>query len=127
MRFGSHPANLALRFLLELAALISAGIFGSALFEGVLSIISAILLPLSLAVIWGVFAVKDDPSRSGKTVVPVPGILRLILELVIFGMGVVSLFLTDHRILSMIFAALVVLHYFFSIDRIKWLLKSSQQ
>ena len=82
---SKHPVNLALRFFLELSALIACGLWGFGLFESPLRILAAILLPVLFAVLWGVFAVRDDPSRSGKTVMATPGVIRLILELALFG------------------------------------------
>jgi hypothetical protein len=51
-----------------------------------------ILIPLLAATAWGVFNVKGDPSRSGKAPVPVPGIVRLLLELAFFGSATLALF-----------------------------------
>jgi hypothetical protein len=82
-----------------------------------------VLLPLTAAVIWGVFAVRGDPSRSGKTVVPTNGFIRLILELIFFGLAALALFNLNYNILSTVFCLLVVLHYGFSVNRIAWLLK----
>ena len=82
---ASHPLNSIVRFLLEVVAIVSFGIWGYHQSDTGLKILLAILLPLGFATLWGVFAVKDDPSRSGKTVVNTPGILRLLLELGLFG------------------------------------------
>ncbi len=115
--------NLALRFFLELAAIISFGIWGYNQSEGGLKIILAIFLPLGFALLWGVFAVKDDPSRSGKTVVQTPGILRLLLELALFGTAAWMLLDLDHNRIALVFGLAVVLHYLLSFDRMAWLLK----
>jgi hypothetical protein len=61
---GSNPINLAVRFLLEIAGLIAIGYWGWHQGEGFLSIILAIGLPVIAAVLWGTFAVLEDPSRS---------------------------------------------------------------
>ena len=73
--------------------------------------------------IWGVFAVKDDPSRSGKTVVQTPGILRLLLELGLFGVAAWMMLDLDYSLIALIFGLIVAIHYFVSFDRIAWLLK----
>ena len=75
------------------------------------------------AAMWGVFAVKDDPSRSGKTVIPTSGIIRLILELVFFGLAAWALFDLGYLKTGFAFSFLVVLHYALSFDRILWLIK----
>ncbi len=77
LTMGSHSLNLALRFLLELAALGAMGYWGWTQHEGPVRWRWAIGLPLVAAVLWGTFAVPNDPSRSGQAPVPIPGILRL--------------------------------------------------
>jgi len=62
----NHPLNLALRFLLEMGALVVFAVWGWNNFPGLWSILAAIGLPVFFATLWGVFAVKGDPSRSGK-------------------------------------------------------------
>jgi hypothetical protein len=57
---GYHPINLALRFLLELAALYFIGRWGWVQYDGIWRYILAIGLPLVAATIWGVFRVPDD-------------------------------------------------------------------
>ena len=64
---GSHPINLAFRFLLELAALVASGFWGWRQSDGGFRYILAIGIPVFLAVVWGTFAVPNDPSRSGKS------------------------------------------------------------
>lgn len=120
---SKHPVNLALRFLLELIAIIVFGMWGySQGVEGT-RILLAILFPLFFTLLWGVFAVKGDPSRSGKTVVQTPGILRLLLELGLFGAAAWMMLDMDYSLSALIFGLAVVVHYFISFDRIAWLLK----
>ena len=119
---GSHPINLAVRFLLELASLSALGYWGWTEHEGVSRWALVILLPIAAAAVWSVFAVPDDPSRSGAAPVPVPGAVRLLLELAIFATATVLLFRADRSTLGIMFAAIVVVHYAISYDRIAWLL-----
>lgn len=119
---GSHPLNLALRFGLELAALTSVGVFGWSRFEGPLRWVAVIGLPLVFATLWGVFAVPDDPSRSGAAPVPVPGAVRLALELALFGGAALALHTAGHARLAVVLGAVVLVHYAVSWDRIGWLL-----
>ena len=67
---GSHPLNLTLRFLLELAALIGFGYWGWGAAAGPLRWLLALGLPLLAAVLWGTFAVPDDPSDTHKQLTP---------------------------------------------------------
>ena len=118
-----HLLNSAVRLLLEITAIVTFGIWGYHQSETGLRILLAILLPLGFAVLWGVFAVKDDPSRSGKTVIQTPGIIRLLLELGLFGAAAWMLLDLNHSLIALIFGLTVVIHYFVSFDRIAWLLK----
>ncbi len=120
---GAHPVNLALRFALELAALAAMGYGGYHLDPRVgVRWGLAIGLPLVAAVLWGVFAVPGDPSRSGDTVVATPGWLRLVLELAIFGAATWALAHTGARGSSAALGGLTLLHYAASYDRVWWLL-----
>lgn len=118
-----HPINSLIRFILELAAIFVFAYWGHSLGEGGIRILLAILFPVLFAVLWGVFAVKGDPSRSGKTVVQTPGIIRLLLELGLFVAAAWMLLDMDYTLLALIFGVTVVVHYFLSFDRIAWLLK----
>jgi hypothetical protein len=120
---GSHPANLALRFGLELAALASLGWWGYRFDHPIWRWVLALALPIAAAALWGVFAVPDDPSRSGNTVVATPGWARLILELAFFAAAVFVLHHRNAPWLSLVLGTLVVLHYAASYDRIAWLLR----
>ena len=123
MRAGSHPANLALRFLLELVALFALGWWGWSLTDNWLRFVLAILFSLVAATIWGTFAVPDDPSRSGEAPVVVRGWIRLGLELIVFGTAVVGLASVSRGSFAIVFMVVVVAHYLLSIDRILWLLE----
>jgi len=120
---GSNPVNLAVRFLLELAALIAIGAWGWSLTDEWPRYLAVVGLPLVAAALWGVFAVPDDPSRSGRAPVPVPGVLRLLLELAFFAFAVWALFDIGSSTLGWVLAGVVVLHYAASYDRIAWLLR----
>ena len=120
---SKHPVNLALRFLLELAALVAFAMWGFGLTENPIRILPAILLPVGFALVWGVFAVRDDPSRSGKTVVPTPGVIRLILELGLFAAAAWMWIDLGYSLPAWIFSAAVLLHYVSSYDRVSWLIK----
>jgi hypothetical protein len=120
---GSHPVNLALRFILEIAALFALGYWGWTQHAGIWRFVWAIGLVGLAAVVWGTFAVPDDPSRSGKAPVPVPGFIRLIIELVIFTAGVWAFYTSGLPTWGLILGILTLIHYTLSYDRIFWLLK----
>ena len=120
---SKHPVNLALRFILEISALLVFAIWGWNKGSGLWSVVLAMSLPVFFAALWGVFAVKDDPSRSGKTVIPTKGFVRLILEILFFGLAALALFDLGFNIPGFAISILALLHYAFSYDRIVWLLK----
>jgi hypothetical protein len=120
---GSNPINLAVRFLLEVAGLVAIGFWGWTQGDGLLRFVLAIGLPVLAAVLWHTFAVPDDPSRSGQAPVPVPGIIRLALELAFFAFAAWALYDAGLATLSLILAVAVVVHYAVSYDRIVWLLR----
>jgi Protein of unknown function (DUF2568) len=123
MNLSAHPLLLALRFLLELSALAAFARFGFQLGSGSTRYVWAIALPLLAALAWGTFAVPDDPSRSGKAPIPVPGALRLALELAFFGAAAWAFFASHARTVGFVFSALVLCLHVASLDRLVWLLR----
>jgi hypothetical protein len=117
---GWHPANLVLRFVLELAALAAAGYWGSTHGSGGWRWAWAIGLPLVMAAVWGTFRVNGDPKEAP---VAVPGIVRLALELAFFGGAVTLLAAAGQSRPAVIFGAVIAAHYAISYDRIAWLLQ----
>lgn len=115
--------NLAFRFLLEIAGLVSLGAWGWSQGEGAWKVVLAIAFPVLAAAIWGTFAVPEDPSRSGKAPVVVPGVVRLLLELVFFALAVWSLVVLNNLTLAWVLGGAVVLHYAFSYERLRWLVR----
>ena len=119
---GSHPVNLLLRFLLEIFALVSIGRWGFLHIDSWHRYVLALILLLVAASVWGVFAVPNDPSRSGLAPIPVPGGVRLVLELVFFSAASWCLYATEARTASWVVGVVVLCHYALSYDRISWLL-----
>lgn len=129
---GSHPINLAVRLLLEVFAYVVMGSralagrtrdWGATQGQGLLRFVLALGIPALFAILWGTFAVPDDPSRSGRAPVPIPGLLRLALELAFFAFAAWALYNLGNALFSAILAALVTLHYILSYDRIAWLIR----
>jgi len=119
----SIGANDALRFILELWALVVYGYWGLNQSLGLFNYVLMILLPIIVAVLWGTFAVPNDPSRSGKAPVPVPGAVRLLLEILILGVAFLIMLASDLFYISWIFITLVIIHYILAHERIKWLFR----
>lgn len=118
---GSHPLNLVWRFLLELLALGSTGYWSWTQHDGIARWLWMIGLPVVAAVLWGTFAVPNDPSRSGQAPIPTPGMIRLGLELLIFAAAVILLRVSQQPVVSNVLAVMVLIHYALSYDRIIWL------
>ena len=117
---SSNPINLTLRFLLELSALFSMGVWGWLQGEGLFRYVIAIGIPLIAAVIWGTFRIPNDP---GAAPVAIPGILRLTYEVVFFGFATWALFDANFIKLGWGLAILLIIHYIISYDRILWMIK----
>lgn len=138
-----HPLNLALRFLLELVALGAMGYWGWTQQDGAWRWIAALGIPLIAAVLWASFRVPGDqermarsfqwmtpgvteavpgPGEQTRVAMAVPGVVRLLLEVVFFGGAVALLALADQPRAALIFGVVIVLHYVLSYDRIAWLL-----
>ncbi|ESY72389.1 YrdB family protein [Mesorhizobium sp. M0051] len=120
---GNAWWNLTLRFLLELAALLGLGIASWGLSHDWWRWVAALAIPLVAAALWGTFAVLNDPSRSGRAPVPVPGAVRLVLELVILFAGAAGFYLAGQTTTGIVMALLIVISYAFSLDRLGWLLR----
>jgi len=84
----------------------------------------ALAVPLLAALLWGTFAVPNDPSRSGQAPIRIPGPLRLGLELMILGLGALALRGSGFERSSLVFTVLVVVHYAISYDPNAWPLRS---
>ncbi len=117
-----HPLNMAVRFLLEIAALVAVGYWGYREHTGILRFLLGIGLPLLAATAWGILAVPGDRSRSGGAPVPVPGSVRLILELALFGLAAWALYDAGNPVLALVLASVSVVHYAVAYDRVAWLL-----
>lgn len=122
MGHSTGAANLALRFILEIAALFALGFWGWAQHEGVLRYALTIGLPLVSAVLWATFRVPDDTS-GGPPIVPVRGVVRLLLEVAFFSLATWGLVSAGATRPAWIFGALVLIHYLVSYDRLRWLLR----
>lgn len=79
------PVLLALRFLLELCLLATFAVIGWAAFDSwVLQVAAAVLLPLIVAVCWGMLL---SPRRR----IDLPLSVRIVVELVLFAAAAVGL------------------------------------
>jgi hypothetical protein len=96
-------ANLALKFLLELCAIVGLGYAGARLFDGLGSVIAAVLLPVVAIVVWG----RWCAPRAGRRL-PTPA--RIPVELGVFACAVVGLALAGPPVLAIVLGAVMVVN-----------------
>lgn len=113
--------NLALRFGLELCALVGLGVGGWSVATGAPALVAGAAAMMG-ATAWGVFNVPDDPSRSGRAPVRVTGRVRLAVEALILGSGAGGLVAAGLSAFAIIVVGLALIHYAVSWRRIEWLL-----
>ena len=97
-------ANLVLRFLLELCALVALAYWGFQIGRGLtVKIGLGIGAPLLAAVVWGTLIAPN-------AAVHLPGLIPFVLGLVILGLAAVALAATGHPFLAVIFGAIVLIN-----------------
>jgi hypothetical protein len=92
-----RAANLAFKFLLELAALASFAIWGAQSESGALAVAHAILAPLIVALLWGRLAAPRSRYR-------LPRATRIPFELTVFALAVVALLVSGHALWAIVLA-----------------------
>ncbi len=118
-----NPLNQALRFLLEIAALIAVGVWGWSAGSGAARYLLALGLPAVAATLWGVFRVPDEPPAMSPAPVAVPGLVRLLLELALFAVAVWGLFDAGATTAAWLLGGIALGHYLISADRLLWLVR----
>ncbi len=111
---NTNPVNLAIRFALEIAMLIALACWGWHLSDTWIKYLLAVAFPVLAAILWGVFRIQNDPNPAP---VEIPGIIRLLLELALFGIAVWALYDIGFGKLGLTMAIIVIAHYLVSYDR----------
>jgi hypothetical protein len=93
--------NLALKFFLVLTALVAIGIWSATLADGGVSVLLAIALPATAAVLWGLLAAPKARWR-------LPLRLRAPFELSVFALGALALWGATSATAAVVVASLVV-------------------
>lgn len=97
-------ANLALSFLLELAALVALGYWGFSTGNSLLMQLTLGLgAPILMMVVWGILLAPASQRR-------LPNPSRMVVELIIFGVAATGLADAGQLVLAVIFAVLVLLN-----------------
>ncbi|MGW1739006.1 YrdB family protein [Nocardia sp. NPDC001965] len=118
-----NPVLLGLRLLLEIVALVSAGVLGWRVTDGPGRWLLVVLLPVIAATLWSVFAVPGDPSRSGEAPVAVPGAVRLLVEFTVLFGGAAALWFAGLPRLALVSTVVLLVYHVLAYDRVLWLLR----
>jgi hypothetical protein len=94
-------ASLALRFLLELAALGALAYWGFHEFDGTTGVLVGIGAPLAAAIAWGIFVAPKRRVHRGEG-------LRWLVELLVFGAAAAGLIDAGATVLGIAFAFVAV-------------------
>ena len=95
--------NLAVKFLLELAALAAFGLWGASIASGVGAVLLAIGLPVVAAILWGRFAAPRARRR-------LPLRLRAPFELGVFALAALALWHAESLAWGAVFAVIAVVN-----------------
>jgi hypothetical protein len=93
-------ANLVLRFVCELAALIALAWWGFSL-GSVVGVLVGLVVALAAAGLWGAFIAPRAPRRLADPA-------RFAVELVVFGAATAALVALDHVLLAVVFAVAAI-------------------
>ena len=127
---GSPPPDLpawqlALRFGLEMAALVAWALAGWELaggaLDGWLRWLLALTLVSAAAGAWGTFRVDGDSGGDNEAPVRVAGSVRLLVELVVLLGGAVAVTWAGETVFGVVLSVLVLAHYATTMRRVTWL------
>jgi hypothetical protein len=90
-----RSANLAVKFLLELAAFAAFAYWGAVTWTGAAAVAAAIAAPALAVAVWGVFAAPNSRRRLRLAA-------RAPLELAVFGLAVAAFAVTGRVVLAVI-------------------------
>ena len=99
------------QFLLEIAALVSIGYWGWTRHSGLSRGLTAIGLPILVAILWAIFRVPDE---SGSALIAIPALLRLGLEIGSFGLAAICLYTAGKQDAAILLDVIVIAQYVFS-------------
>ena len=118
---------LIVHFAIEIVAFGGLAWWGWSIAEGgIAGIALGAVFFVVAALLWGLFAVPNDPSRNPDPPIGVPGWLRLIIELGIFGIAAYGIWVSGARWLSETLLTLVGVTYIVTYDRAVWLLQQRE-
>lgn len=118
---SQSPMHLAIRFALEIATLVAFGWSGWRIGHGGIGgVVLASLLPLLGGAAWAVFRAPGN-GAGPKAIAPVPGPIRLLIEWLLIGLGILGLWAAGSWLIAMVLLALWGLHYVVAWNYVQWL------
>ena len=100
---GLKDANLAVKFMLELAAIAAFALWGASLDGVVVAVVVGVAAPAFVVVLWGLFAAPRSSRR-------LPISARVPFELSVFALAAAALLALDWTAIAVTFAAVVVVN-----------------
>ena len=98
-----RTANLALKFLLELAAFAGFAYWGWQVGSGVVAVLLTVAAPAVMIVVWGLFAAPRSKRRLRAAA-------RIPLELAVFTLAALALAGAGQPVLALVFGVLVAVN-----------------
>ena len=115
------PAQAGFRFLVELAALACWAVVGWEVGGDGFGWVLAIAFPVVAASTWATFRVPGDLSAGQGGPIPVPGVVRLVIELDVLVLSAVFAIVVGQVVLGVAILVAVVAHYLLTMRRVRWL------
>jgi len=116
------PAQAGFRFLVELAALTCWAVVGWEVGGDTWGWVLAIGFPTVAASTWATFRVPGDLSAGKGGPIPVPGLVRLVVEVDVLVLAAVFAIVVGQVVLGVVVLVAVVVHYLLTLGRVRWLL-----
>ncbi len=110
---GLRDANLAVKFILELAAIAAFALWGASLDGVLVSVVVGVAAPTSMVVLWGLFAAPRSSRR-------LPTRARVPFELSVFALATAALLALGWIAIAIAFAAVVVVNALFLTRLDQW-------
>jgi hypothetical protein len=124
---GFNPVNLTFRFLLEIIGLVGLFRLGLEVGTGLWRWVLAVGFTFAAMALWATFRVPGDRSAKGDAPYAVSGPVRLLIELVVFGVGAVGWFVAGPNWMAWAYVGALALHHLVSYDRIAWLARGGTE
>lgn len=111
-----------LMFILELAMWGSFAWIGWNAGDGLTRWLFAFLFCIGAILLWGLFRTPGMPPAGKPGVIPTPGPVRLVIEIGLFLLAGIGLWMTGYRWAAETLWTFAALIYILSFSRIRWLL-----